>query len=241
MTTSKMSPKRFVSAKFSGKVSAEGFLSAHWEFLKGQDYLTHILEAYEKKELLPTPTLIACQQAVIDHLGQVSENKGKEEAKRTTSGTKVVRRKKNTQEVDASEVPDSNYLITLMCKVYDRAGACTIQVGTVEHLNTVEEEKNGLVVTKTVKTSEPAIFEADTFNVAARIADRHLFNRGDSVYAIIENTQGKPIQTIVNRDDAIARTLVKPKGPSVRNTSSGGSNLGFGIKAKNDRSHFSRG
>lgn len=42
-----MTAKRFVSSKFSGKVSAEGFLRAHWDFLIGQEYLTPILEVYD--------------------------------------------------------------------------------------------------------------------------------------------------------------------------------------------------
>jgi hypothetical protein len=241
MTTKMMSPKRFVSAKFSGKVSAEGFLSAHWEFLKGQEYLNPILESYEKKELLPTPTIQLCQQAVLDHIlatqGQPKVKVVKQE------GMKVIRRKKNdSNEVDDTELHSDKYTVTLMCKVYDRAGTCTIQVGTVERKREVEVTLNGVTVTRTVTEVEPAVWEVSSFNAAMRMADRRLTDRGDSVFATINNNVGKPITTVVQRDDAIARMLKAPKGPATRNThSGGGSQLGFGIRAKNDTCHFSRG
>jgi hypothetical protein len=92
-----------------------------------------------------------------------------------------------------------------------------------------------------IREEEPAVFKANSFNDAQRLADRRLADRADSVYATINNNVGIPITTIIQRDDAIARVFKSPKGPATRNTSSGGSNLGFGIKAKNDTCYFSRG
>lgn len=238
-----MTPKRFVSSKLSGKVSAEGFLSAHWEFLKGQEYLTDILEAYEKKEVLPTPTVQMCQAAVLSHILELE--KAKADSKVNTKKdqtTKVIRRKKDDgAEVEESEGVSARYQVTLFCKFYDREGRCEIKVGTVERKREVEQEVNGVTVTKLVTEVEPAIFNANTFQEASRIADRKLNERGDSVYATIVNTHDRPITTTIQRDDAIARMMAKPKGPSVKNTASGSGSLKFGIKAKNDRSHFSRG
>lgn len=237
-----MTPKRFVSAKLSGKVSAEGFLDAHWEFLKGQEYLNPILEAYEKKEVLPTPTVQMCQQAVLSHILELEASKGAAKIKATKeASTKVVRRKKESGEVEESEVPNARYQVVLFCKFYDREGKCEIKRGTVTKTENVEVEKNGTTYTQEIQKEEPAIFDADTYQAASRIADRKLSERGDSVYATIANTHGKPITTIIQRDDAIARMMARPKGPSTRNTASSSSTLGFGIKAKNDRSHFSRG
>lgn len=216
-----MTPKRFVTAKLSGRVSAEGFLSAHWDFLLGQEYLTPILEAYESKEVLPTPTLQMCQQAVLSHILEVSVNKGVAKATTKKTGTTVIRRKKDGAEVDESEVPKGRYEVTVMCKFYSRSGSCTVDVG---------KEKD-----------KPAVFHADSYNDALRIADRKLCDRGDSVYAVIINTHGKPIATNIQRDDAIARTFAPKAGPSTVRTGVSTSNLGFGIKAKNDRSHFSKG
>jgi len=236
-----MTPKRFVATKLSGKVSAEGFLSAHWSFLKGQEYLTPILEAYENKELLPTPTVQACQSAVLSHILELDSQKAeaKLQAKKERS-TKVVRRK-NGEEVEESEAVSARYQVTLMCKFYSREGTCEVKVGTVERTREVEQEVNGKTVTRKVVESEPAIFDANTFQEAQRLAERKLTERGDSVYATIVNTHDRPITTTIYRDDAIARVMAKPKGPSVKNTFSGGGGLKFGIKAKNDRSHFSRG
>lgn len=238
--TAKMTPKRFVSAKYSGKVSAEGFLAAHWEFLQGQGYLSPILEAYEKKELLPTPTVQLCQQAVLDHI-LATQSQPKAKVVKEGSGTKVIRRKKGSSEVEEEDLHKDKYTVTLMCKVYDRAGNCTIQVGTVERRTEVEVTVNNVTTTKVVTEIEPAVWEVDTFNAANRLADRRLVDRGDSVYATITNNIGKPITTNIQRDDAIARVLKAPKGPATRNTHSGGSKLGFTPRAKNDTCHFSRG
>lgn len=242
MTTKMITPKRFVSAKFSGKVSAEGFLAAHWEFLKGQEYLSPILEAYEKKELLPTPAVQLCQQAVLDHILATQSQPKAKVVKEGGSGTKIIRRKKDNSESDGEEGHSDKYTVTMMVKVYDRAGNCTIQVGTVEHKREVEVTVNGHTTTKVVTEIEPAVWEVSTFNAANRLADRRLVDRGDSVYCTINNNIGKPITTIINRDDAIARVLKAPKGPATRNThSGGGSKLGFTPRAKNDTCHFSRG
>lgn len=237
--STKMTPKRFVASKLSGKISAEGFLAAHWEFLQGQSYLAPILEAYENKEVLPTPTVQMCQAAVLSHILELEARKGTPKVK-TENGnaTKIIRRKKSEgNEVDESEVPKGRYQVTLMCKFYSRDGSCKVDIGLVEKTRTIEDS-NGV---RTVTETEPAIFHADTFQAASRMADRKLVDRGDSVYAIIVNTHDRPIATHIQRDDAIARLMSPAKGPSVVRTGASTSTLGFGIKAKNDRSHFSRG
>lgn len=240
--TTKMTPKRFVSAKHSGKVSAEGFLAAHWEFLKGQEYLGEYIGMYERKELLPTPMIDLCKKAVLDHILETQSQPKEKTVKEGGSGTKIIRRKKDNSESDGEEGHTDKYTVTMMVKVYDRAGNCTIQVGTVERKREVEVTVNGHTTTKVVTEIEPAVWEVSTFNAASRMADRRLVDRGDAVYATINNNIGKPITTIIQRDDAIARVLKAPKGPATRNThSGGGSNLGFGIRAKNDTCHFSRG
>jgi hypothetical protein len=241
-----MSTKRLISAKLSAKVTAEGFLSAYMDFLKGETYLCPILDAYQRKELLPSVTFKLCQEAALQHWFQQEKSKADqrmEAHKEGGSATKVVRRKKaEPVEAEEEETHSSKYTVTLMCKVYDKAGNVTIQVGTVERSREVTVLQNGTEVTKVVKEEEPAIFKADSYNAAERLADRRLVERADAVYATIVNNVGKPLTTNIQRDDAIARTFKSPKGPATRNTSSsGGSNLGFGIKAKNDTCYFSRG
>lgn len=240
-----MDTKRLISAKLSAKVTAEGFLSAYWSFLQGEGYLSPILEAYQKKELLPGEAFTLCQKAALQHWFQQeqvkADKKVKEDQEREASAPKVIRRKKEEKEVEESELHSDKYTVVLMCKVYDRAGNCTIQVGTVETKSVVEELINGVVSTRVVKEISPAVWEVNLFNIAQRLADRRLVERADAVYASITNNVGKPITTLIQRDDAIARLLSHKKGPSVRRTGSTSSSLKFEMHVKNDTCHFSRG
>ena len=236
--TRPMTVKRFINAKLSGRTTADGFISAHLEFLRNHTFLNPILEAYESKELLPTPTLQALQQALFTHMVESDALKAKlatqEKAKKAQeSSTKVIR--KGGKEVK-STIPNGEYTVTLMCKVYDRSMNATIQVGTVEKKKFREVKKNGHKVLEPYTEVTPAVWAADTFNDASRLADRRLVGREDAVYAIVVNTQGKPIETIINRDDALARVMKQPKGPASRTRGKSTKTLGFGVKAKNDRS-----
>ena len=247
--TTKMTPKRFIATKLSARVTAEGFLAAYWEFLKGEQYLTPLLDAYQRKEMPSNVVFTLCQEAALQHWFQQEKakaDKRAEEQQERTSGTKIIRRKKedtsSDSESDGEKGSSAKYTVTLMCKVYDKETKTTnIQVGTVERTKEIDVLLNGTVVTKRVKEEGPAIFKSDSFNAAMNMADRKLADRADSVYATINNNVGVPVTTIIQRDDAIARVFKSPKGPATRNTSSGGSNLGFGIKAKNDTCYFSRG
>jgi hypothetical protein len=235
--TRAMTIKRFVNAKYSGKTTAEGFLAAHMEFLRNHTFLSPILEAYENKEILPTPTIQACQQALFTHMVESDAHKAREATKakaQEASKPKVVRKgDKEVKEV----VPKGEYTITLMVKVYDRNGQnMKIEVGTVERKKFREVKKNGIKVLEPYTEVVPAVWATDDYSAANRLADRRLFDRGDSVYAVIVNTQGKPIESIIQRDDAIARVLKQPKGPAARTRGTSTKTLGFGVKAKNDRS-----
>jgi len=232
-----MTVKRFISAKLSGKTTAEGFLAAHMGFLRNHTFLAPVLDAYESKELLPTPTLQACQQALFTHMIESDAAKAKaatEKKKQESSAPKVIKRGEKQVK---STIPEGEYTITLMCKVYDRNGQnLKIEVGTVEKKKFKEVEKNGAKVLEPYTEIVPAVWAADTFHAATRLADRRLNDRGDSVYAIVVNTQGKPIETIIQRDDAIARVMKQPKGPASRTRGTSTKTLGFGVKAHNDRS-----
>lgn len=210
----KMTPKRFVNYKLSGKTTAEGFLSAHWEFLQGQSYLSDILGAYERRELLPTPTVQMCQAAVLSHIVEAAVSKAPSPKGESVGSTKVIRRTKGGEAAQPEAVA-ARYEITMYYKKYNRDRTCSIVQGDT--------------------------FPANSGQEAMRIADRKLADQGDAVYATITNTFDRPITINVNRDDAIARLYGQRKGPSTRNTYSGGGSIGFGMKAKNDRSYFSRG
>lgn len=75
---------------------------------------------------------------------------------------------------------------------------------------------------------------------ADRWADRRLFEGASDWYAEVANARVN-LMNRVERSDAIARILKQPKGPSIHQKAVTTKSLGFGVKAKQDRSSFSRG
>ena len=69
-------------------------------------------------------------------------------------------------------------------------------------------------------------------------ADRKLFDAAPDSYAEV-NGHGTSVR--VERKDAIARILRKKKGPVSHTRGASTSSLGFGVKAKQDTAHFSKG
>lgn len=103
--------------------------------------------------------------------------------------------------------------------IYDGAGSiCTI-------INNKGKEEN------LVKGFEHAS-EGD------RWIDRKLFDGASDWYGEIS---GHGTIVRVNRAEAIARLLKKPKGPAIHQSSKSTGALGFGVKASQDRASFSRG
>lgn len=231
MKTNEMSAKRFARAKLSGKTTAEAFLEAHRNFLNKHTFLAPILEAYDSKDILPTPTLQACQAALFDH-AFACELKTAEHKIAQAVAPKVIRR---GEKKDTSTKKKKGYTITVMVKTYDRDNnVIGEEVGKIRR---VKEDENG----KKFAEEDDAIFEKETFGDAQRKADRALFLLENSLHAIIENNVGEPIKTSIPRTDAIARMLPKSKSPFSKVMGANTSKLGFGIKAKNDHCSFSRG
>ncbi len=248
--TRTMTIRRFIGAKLSGKTTAEGFLAAHDSFLRNYTFLNPILEAYENKELLPTPTLQAVQSALLTHMLESEAKTAEAKMAKQGSGTPKVKKAKGTKsESDGEEGHSKPYTVTLMCKVYDRKGENpTIQVGTYEVISgykirtskgdvvvDTKEEAEGHTILETIRETKPCVWDADSFTSASKLADRRLFDRGDSEYAIIRNNFDKPIDTKVFRGDAIARILKQPKGPSSRTKGRSTKTLGFQPHAKQTR------
>lgn len=77
-------------------------------------------------------------------------------------------------------------------------------------------------------------------------ADRKLFQGASDCHAVITSTHlvgknGQPLTQIVTRDSAIGRILKTSKGPVMKRSPQSSSSLGFGVKAKQDHAHFSKG
>lgn len=243
-----MTAKRFATSKLSGKATAEGFLAAHAAFLRGHTFLEPILDAYDSKQLLPTPTLQAVQSALLTHVleSEIRTAQAKMVARAEEASKPKKERKPKGERAPA---PPKPYTITLMCKVFNRElTSYTVEVGTIDEIvgykiRTAEgdiivdtrEEADGRLILETIREVNPAIYQADTYGEASRLADRRLFQRSDSVFAVIRNNYDRPIDTVVQRGDAIARMLKQPKGAVSKTSSKSTKTLGFQAHAKQTR------
>lgn len=73
-----------------------------------------------------------------------------------------------------------------------------------------------------------------------RWCDRRLFDGAPDWHGEVVSTKGLPPIHVL-REDSIARILKKPKGPAVHTKGVSTKSLGFGVKAKGDHFHFSKG
>jgi hypothetical protein len=202
-----MTAKRFATAKLSGKTTAEGFLEAHMLFLRNHTFLEPILDAYDGKQLLPTPTLQAIQSTLLTHMLESERHAEEEKLAARVEGKK--RKPKSDSMVEEEETHTKAYTVVVTIKEYDRADLATLREGET--------------------------WESDTFNQASTSADRFLAMNGDTVYATITNNLGVPVTTTVQRDDAIARFYKSKKGAVSRARGRSTKTLGFTPHAKQTR------
>lgn len=246
--TRTMTAKRFATTQLSARTTAEGFLQAHRNFLQSHTFLTPVLDAYDSKTIYPTVALQVIQSALLTHVLE-SELKAAESKMRVAQDATGKPKQARVPRGDLSGKPKP-YTITLMCKVYNREETSyTVEVGTVEqivgykirtatngdlHVST-REETEGNIILEALRETNPATWDADDYGAAMRLADRRLFQRGDSVFAVIRNNYGKPIDTTVQRVDAMARILKQPKSAVSKTGSKTTSHLGFQPHAKQTR------
>ena len=86
----------------------------------------------------------------------------------------------------------------------------------------------------------------DSCSDADRWCDRRLFEGASDTFGVVNHTSittknGELLATTIMRGDAIARILKAPKSPVMKAQSKSKGGLGFGVKAHEDRSTFSRG
>lgn len=106
------------------------------------------------------------------------------------------------------------------CTVYDAAG-------------------NVMTRTNAKGEEEDLIKGFDLSSDADRWADRRLFEGTHGWYAEVEHTVIPNVKSRIERGDAMARILKKPKGPTVQVKGKSTKTLGFGVKAKQTRVTFS--
>jgi len=112
--------------------------------------------------------------------------------------------------------------------------------GTRKNWRATIYDAAGNVMTRTKESGEveDLIKGFDLSSDADRWCDRRLFEGTHGWYAIVEHTSMK-VSTRIERGDAIARILKKPKGPTVQVKGKSTKTLGFGVKAKQTRVTFS--
>jgi hypothetical protein len=125
----------------------------------------------------------------------------------------------------------------------------------VRDLNKAEES--------VAKASEPAItkpvlakilsasgeeLDSDSFHLhqdAERWVDNRLYSGYPGSHGEVIHTKllikGEPQTTKITREDSISRILRKPKGAATKRVGASSGRLGFGVRARQSHSHFSRG
>jgi len=93
---------------------------------------------------------------------------------------------------------------------------------------------------------DPLLAFFDKWQDAERWLDRKLFDaapsdHGEITHRYVVNGESKNKIHFVTREDAMARILHKGPQGAFKSLKFGGSKLGFGVKAKNDVSKFSKG
>lgn len=216
MSERKMSAKGFLhKTTTKAAASAAAFIAQHREWLETGELASltsPILRKLDDKEILPTPALNAIKDVVVGHMIASEIRKGEEAMAR--------------REEQGNAKP-KNWTAT----IYNAKG----EVVSVSRIN--DEGKEEI---KDLTQSFDQSQEAD------RWTDRRLVEGAPDWYGVVQhstltNKDGEPLTCIILRGDALARVLRAPKGPAMRKTGGSTSRMSFGVKAQQDRAHFSRG
>jgi hypothetical protein len=106
-------------------------------------------------------------------------------------------------------------------------------------LATIYDSKD-VICTRTLEDGEieDLVKGFDHSSEADRWVDRRLFDGASDWYGVVE---GMGTHVRVERADAIARILKKPKGPAIHQRGKSTKTLSFGVHVKQSRASFSRG
>lgn len=179
--TLSMSPRRFANLS---RARAAQHLTQYADYLASHDFLAPILSSNSAVE----SKFSACQNALFQHWMTTRSVEVNQRIQRKPS-------KANTKTKKA-KAPTHRYMV----KVFDADG----EQLDVAHIKLGE----GGSIEKVIKPME---FGADDYASAERAADRRLFQREDASYAEVNNTLGEIITTRIDRGDAVARILAKPR------------------------------
>lgn len=216
----KMTPKWFLH-KASTKTanSAQAFIAAHRAFLETGDLAevtSPILRLMDDKQVMPTPALQLITQAVLSHMLKVEVDKADRQIR---------------DQMRAEETGESKGF------------------GTRKDWYACIKDAQGNIVETTNTVGEVVELEQgfDLASQAERWVDRRLFDGAPDWYGEVAHTtmtsakDGLPLTLRVERSDAIARILKKPKGPTIHRRAQSTAKLSFGVKIRESRSTFSHG
>ncbi len=213
----RMTPQGFLSKATKTNLSAAGFLAQYREYMLTGEIAYSLKEIVAKVDagvLYPTPAVAEIATATMNHILAASIIKGKKSIERQLAP-------KEEKEPKAPREPKkpANWIAS----VYDASGIiCTRTNAEGEE----EEMVKGFEVSG----------DADKYTVR-----RLALDCGPGCYAIVTHTHSANVQTILQRDDALAIFYRKGRGPTMKVSSKTTSKLSFGATCHESRASFSRG
>ena len=241
MSERKMSLQTFIRKcePSTGKLTAEEFLFKHQDYIVGYPFLLPIIEAYQLEQITGTQTRQAIAEALHSYFleDQARKLEGAVAKAKLETAKQKIKRGETTRIESPDVVLTGGYSIYVMVKNIARDGKETIEVGVDERFQEMEEEDTGKIIR--VKVLTPMIFQAEMFQQATRKAALRVFATGNSTHARIINNSGKPIETVLTRNEAIEMLFKRKKGAICRQPAKSTKSLKMGGKAKQTRVVFS--
>jgi hypothetical protein len=154
------------------------------------------------------------------------------------------------RKLDEKEILPTPALEAIKVIVLDHMIASEIRKGE----EAIDKRENGAPVTPknwtvTIYTSKGDEVQSKGFELAQeadRWADRRLFEGASDWYAVVNhatllNKNGELLNTVILRNDAMARLFKQARGPVMKPKPTSGGKLSFGVKCGNDVAKFSHG
>ena len=210
-TPKAMTPKMFLHRASTTKLSAEGFLNQHKEFLLTGDLAelaAPVLIKVENKSLYPTPALDVIRGIVLSHL--LAEQVWKDERAQERKGERE------------SKATPKNWLAS----IYTKDGEIATRINAKGEVEDLQEGFH---------TSS----QADGW-VDRRLFDGASDWTGEVHHTSVV-VNGEPFGWKVDRSTSISRTLKRPAPTATKNMAKKTSALGWGVKSSPSVSKFSRG
>ena len=183
--------------KASSKTTAMSFLLGYEEDLRAKYPETHaILDQFNARTLLPTPTLEAIKQIIQAHVAEGLRKKN----------DKIIEDHENKTDKPAKRSGVSG-TGRYSCKFF---------------VKVINERTDEFVIQLYHDKDDNHSFQAGLYQDAMRLVDNRQDKLESCVYATISSIEnGKEMTTVIPRADSVARIMKKNNGPVVRRKSTG--------------------